>query len=131
MSKLAWAQITAGLVAGFLLGGAFGMWRARSEVPEWMRYSREERSERMLRQFSEELKLTPAQQVEVKRALDSASAQTRDLRADTRPKYRTIRAEMSRAIRALLDESQAQRFDAIEKEWEARKKHWGREAGSK
>lgn len=131
MSKPAWAQITAGLVAGFLLGGAFGMWRARSEVPEWMRYSREERSERMLRQFSEELALTPAQQAEVKRALDSASEQTRALRADTRPRYRAIRAEMSRAIRALLDESQAQRFDAIEKEWEARKKGWSREGGAK
>ena len=122
MSKPAWGQITAALVAGFLLGGAFGLWRAGQQVPEWMRYSHEQRNERMLRQFSEDLKLTPAQQAEVKRALDSASEQTRALRADTRPRYRAIRAEMSRAIRALLDEEQAKRFDAIEREWEARKK---------
>ena len=132
MSKPAWAQITAGLMAGFLLGGAFGVWRARSEVPDWMKYSREERNERMLRQFSEELRITPAQQAEVKRALDSASEQTRAWRADTRPKYRAIRAEMSRAIRALLDEEQTKRFDAIEKEWDARKEQWGkkRDGGS-
>lgn len=124
MSKLAWSQITAGLVAGFLLGGAFGHWQARREIPDWMRHSQEEKSERLLRHFSEELELTDAQRAEVKTILDSASVQTRALRAETRPRFRAIRAEMSRGIRALLDEEQAKRFDALEREWDARKEHW-------
>lgn len=124
MSKLAWSQITAALVVGFLLGGAFGHWQARREIPDWMRHSQEERSERLLRHFSEELKLTGAQQAEVKKILDSASVQTRALRAETRPRFRAIRAEMSKGIRALLDAEQMKRFDAMEKEWDARKKNW-------
>lgn len=124
MKKLVWAQITAGLVMGFLLGGAFGLRQARQGVPEWMRYSRQEEDERMLRLFSEELGLTDAQREKVKVLLDSASQQTRALRAETRPRFRAIRAETSRGVRALLDEPQAARFDAIEKEWEVQKEQW-------
>ena len=124
MMNPAWRQIAAGLAVGFLLGGVFGVWRAQQKAPEWIRYSREEKSDRLLRRFSEKLKLTDTQRVEVKKALDSASVQTRALRAETRPRFRAIRAEMSRAIRAFLDEGQAKRFDEMEKEWNARKERW-------
>ena len=125
MKNLAWRQIAVAMVIGFLLGGGFTSWQARQHLPYWMQYSSAEKKERMLQRFSEQLKLTDTQRAEVKKILDSTHEQTEALRAEVRPKFQTIRSEMSRGIRALLTDEQRKRFEAIEAEWAAHKKRWG------
>ncbi len=125
MKGLAWKQVAVALTIGFLLGGGFGLWQARRHRVSWMQYLPDQKKEKMLQRFVDELKLTDAQKAKVKNILGSTIDQTEALRAEMSPKFRAIRDEMEREIQALLTEDQRKRFEAMETHWEARKKRWG------
>ena len=122
--KIAWKQITAAVVLGFLLGGGFGFWMAERGSPFHIKRSPEERKERFLKKFVSELQLTDSQTAEVKKILDSSSDQMGTVRSEMRAKFKAIRSEMKKEIEPLLTEDQRRRFDKMEEEWEARKKRW-------
>lgn len=122
MKKLAWKQITAGIIIGFFLGGGFGAWQDRQQAARWMQFSSEQKKEQILGRFSRELKLTPDQQAQVKKILNSTYDQTQTLQAEIRPKFRAIRSEMRQEVRVLLTPEQAKRFDVMEAKWDARKR---------
>lgn len=124
MKKLAWKQIAVAMVIGFLLGGGFHAWRASQQIPFWMGQHSSRDKERMLQHFSEKLTLTDTQRAQVEKILDSANQQTEILRTEVRPKFQAIRSEMSRSVRSLLTEDQRKRFEAMEADWDARKKRW-------
>ncbi|MCM8794336.1 MAG: hypothetical protein NC819_00805 [Candidatus Omnitrophica bacterium] len=120
--KLAWKQITMALVVGFLLGGGFGLWMARQQVPSWARYTPEQKKEQMLQEFARELKLTDSQKEQIKRILDSSVDQMEFVRSEMRQKFQAVRSDMKAQIDPLLTGEQRELFKKIEAKWEARKK---------
>ena len=124
MKNLAWKQITAGLVIGFLLGGLFGLWQTKSSYKHWMWKSPEQKKERLLNKYTNRLKLDENQQAEVEQILDASLKQMGDLKAELRPKYKAAWKDLKARIRAVLNETQVEEFNKMEAEWQARKKHW-------
>ena len=101
------------------------MWQGRQQLPPWMMGAwHDQKKERMLNRFARELTLTDSQKVQVKKILDSTAAQMQGMRTEARPKFQTIRTEMSQGIRALLTQEQRKRFEATEAEWNAHKRRW-------
>lgn len=124
MKTLAWKQMTVAVVIGFLLGGAFVKWQSCQQLPYWMRYSADQKKEKMLQRFVTELKLTDAQKTKVEKILGSTVDQMEALRAEMRPKFRAIRGEMQQEIRAILTPEQRKRFEAMESKSETRRAQW-------
>ena len=121
MKTLAWKQITAALVIGFLLGGGFSMWQARQGFGHWMRYPKDQKKERLLKRFVTELRLTDSQKAQVENILGSTMDQMEALRAEMHPKFKALRGEMRHEIRAILTDQQQKRFETMETEWDARR----------
>ncbi len=124
MTTTAWKPITAAAVIAFLLGTGFGSWQVQRRFFCIPKYSAEQKKEKLLARFVSELKLTADQTKRVEQILNTKTERMEALRAEVRPRFKTIRTEMKQEISAILTAEQRVRFEAMEREWEARKKNW-------
>lgn len=117
-----WKNACVGLAAGLLLGGAVGLGLGWQRRPHW---NSAEHYQRVLARFNSRLKLTPGQKDEVAKLLEAKRVRVEELRAQSRPKFEALRATTRAEIRKLLTPDQQAHFDAMEAEWEARRRERG------
>jgi Spy/CpxP family protein refolding chaperone len=111
------ATFAAGLICGavgmFLYGWYGGAWRHSFN------------KERALKRLTEELSLTPAQIPQVSRIMDEGRARMDEVQKQVEPQFQAVREESRTKIRALLNPDQAPKFDALVKQWDARRRRMG------
>ncbi|MCI0527822.1 MAG: hypothetical protein L0Y56_10330 [Nitrospira sp.] len=116
--KLEWRQIIISLLIGAALGAALGWWGSQ--------YSGDLRGKDhytwMLERFSTKLSLTPEQKKEIADILEAKRQSIIALRAEVRPRFEEIRNSARDEIRKRLTPEQQQKFDAMQAEWESRRK---------
>jgi Spy/CpxP family protein refolding chaperone len=116
--KLEWKQVVISLSIGLVLGTALGWWGSRYSE-DWRG---QDRYSWMLKRFSSELALTPEQKKEIADLLEAKRQSIATLRAEIRPRFEEIRNSTRLEIRKRLTPEQQQKFDAMQEEWEPRKK---------
>ena len=126
--KFAWKQIALAFVLGIGVGGVLAGWGSPYALHK--RWGGRQLQERLLRQLTTKLQLTPTQQNQVAGILESKRQKMDALRTEIRSHFDELRTSTSAEIRQLLTPEQQKRFDAMEAEWEARRKrfreHWMR-----
>ena len=106
------------VVIAFILGIGVGTAGARKRA--WHRWDPQKRHEQILKTFSKRLNLTADQQTEIGKILETGHQRMRSLHEQVRPQFESLRAETSGQIRALLKPEQAEKFDAMESEFNKR-----------
>lgn len=117
--KLEWKQVVISLFIGFALGAAFGWWGPPYSV-DWRG---KDHYSRMLERFSSRLDLTPEQKKEIADILEAKRQSITALRAEIRPRFKEIQRSTRDEIRKRLTVEQQQKFDAMQAEWESRRKN--------
>ncbi len=124
-----WKYIVVALVLGIAIGavgtikgfqcGLRGSWKN----PEKMH-------QRMLKEFTSKLNLTPDQQQKVSAILDDTGKKITTLREEVHPKFEAIRNSTRAQIREILTPEQQKKFDVISEKMDARfKEHRQKETG--
>ncbi len=116
--KLVWKQFTVAVVVGFLLGGTFGTWHARTQLSPrfgwWkMKHGDGTMRQRMLERFSRELKLTPEQQTKMGEIFGAAREQMLAMRSEMRPRFEALRQSTDESIRQMLTPEQQAKFEQL------------------
>ena len=126
--RLMWKQVVPALALGVVAGFA----AAQSCGPgPWHRHrgGPGEFQERMLKEFSAKLHLTPDQHQRVSAILDAKRAKMDALRAEVHPKFDELRSSTRDEIRQLLTPEQQKTFDVMdakhEQEMRRRRERWG------
>jgi Spy/CpxP family protein refolding chaperone len=116
--KLEWKQILISLFIGIVLGTGLGWWGSQysGDLRGKDRYTW------MLERFSSRLDLTPEQKKEIADILETKRQSIIALRAEIRPRFEEIRNSARQEIRKRLNPAQQQKFDAMQAEWESRRK---------
>ena len=102
----------------FLFGIGTGWWAGREVFPR--QWDRQERYQRMLDQFSQKLRLTPEQKIQVKAIFDAKRQKMDALRGEMRPRFEEIRRSTQEDMHKILTPEQQKIFDLMEAEWQAR-----------
>jgi hypothetical protein len=116
--KIKWGKFIIPILVGFIAGAAVATWylEYRETGDGKDRYSR------MLEEFSKRLELTDEQKRQIGEILEEKRQKISALRAEIRPRFEEIRRAVREDIRSLLNPDQQKAFDAIQSEWEARRK---------
>ena len=120
--KIVWKQVLVSFVLGVMVGVAGLRWC--SPYYFHRHWGGKEFQARMLERFDSKLKLTPEQRSQVAEILDGKRQKIDTLRAEIQPKFEAIRTSTSAEIRGLLTPEQQKKFDAMQVEWQAKKKKW-------
>jgi Spy/CpxP family protein refolding chaperone len=75
----------------------------------------------MMERFSRELSLTPDQERRIRALMEAKREQFRALHEEVRPRFDQIRRSSKEEIRKVLTPEQAERFERMESEWQARR----------
>jgi Spy/CpxP family protein refolding chaperone len=116
--RLQWRQILISALVGFALGAVSVAW--------YLEYrdtgGGEDHYSRMQERFSSRLDLTPEQKQQIGAILEDMRQKVSALRTEIRPRFEEIRRAVREEIRSLLTPEQQKKFDAMQSEWESRRK---------
>jgi Spy/CpxP family protein refolding chaperone len=116
--KSIWKTLVLVLLLGAVIGAGAAWWIgeygpcAKGRVP----YAT------MVERFSKKLDLTPDQQRAIAAILEENRQKIKALRAEIRPKFEEIRQSTREEIRQHLAPEQQVKFDAMQAEWDAKRK---------
>ena len=121
---LDYKRILWSLVVGFLVGAALARWAG---VGGRHGFNPAEHERRMLKRVTAQLELTPGQQERLQAILEEKRQKVDALRDEFKPRFEALHQSMRTEIRQMLDTKQQARFDALERDWEAKRKRHGSE----
>lgn len=119
--KSIWKTLVLVLLLGAVIGAGAAWWVGKYGpcAKGWEPYAN------VVERFSTQLDLTPDQQREIAAVLEENRQKVRTLRAEIKPKFEEIRNATRQEIRQYLSPEQQEKFDAMQAEWEARRKPRG------
>jgi Spy/CpxP family protein refolding chaperone len=119
VNKNVWLVRAAALVI-FLLGLAAGALAPRAFYA-WTHGDAQERRQDRFERMSEELKLSPEQQVKVQQIFGDTRSQLQELRKESEPRFDEIRRQADERIRQVLTPEQWERFQKNRNDGRARR----------
>ena len=126
------AKVIAAALAIFVLGCVTGAaldsaYRLRAAGPR--RPSREQGRDHFFESLQKNLNLDERQSAQIRAVIDETRDGYRQLSAEVRPRYDSLRRDGRAKIRALLTPEQQQKFDQMTAERDARRRSDGRREG--
>jgi hypothetical protein len=123
VKNVAFLKTLAVLVIGFLLGTGFGWWSFRRHLGRFA--DPQVRYQHMLDRLGAKLALRPEQKTKVSAILEAERAQIEAVQSDARPKFDRIHKSAVSEVRRILNADQQKALDALEAQFEARRKGHG------
>lgn len=122
--EIEWKQVIISLLIGIVIGASLGWWGFQ-HPHYWMG---KDRYSYMLERFSSRLDLTPEQKKVIGDILEENRQKIMSLRTEIRPRFEEIRRSTSEDIRRQLTPGQQKKFDAMQTEWESKRRehYWYR-----
>jgi len=116
--KPVWKSLVLVLLLGGVIGAGVAWWVGNygSCADRWEPYAN------LVERFSKRLNLTPDQQRSIAAILEENRQKIKVLRAEIHPRFEEIRTATRSAISAQLTPAQQAKFDAMQAEWDARRK---------
>jgi Spy/CpxP family protein refolding chaperone len=113
-----WTSLMLALLLGAVLGAGAAWWVGEYGpcAKSWEPYAN------VVERFSRKLDLTPDQQREIAAVLEENRQKVKALRGEIRPRFEEIRNATRQEIRQYLSPEQQAKFDAMQAEWDARRR---------
>lgn len=121
MKRRAYVYFASVFILGIVIG-AVGMYNYAWYTGHWhRRFSRH----RVIDYLQRELNLSQTQTQQLQLIFNSMDKRESDLRDQIEPQFQAIREEARAETRKILNEQQAEKFNAMVKRWDAKRKRAG------
>jgi len=121
MRRRAYVYFVLIFILGLIIGAA-GMYSYGWYTGHWhRRFSRH----RVVDYLQKQLSLSQSQTQQLQQIINQMDQKESDLREQVEPQFQAIREEARAATRKILNDQQVQKFDAMVRRWDAKRKQGG------